>query len=213
MVKIKNAYPATFNVDYQEKHDRLTTLFRIIWTIPVLILLSVLTSSGSGTMMDEAGKEITNNGASISLGLFAATALMIVFRERYPKWWFDFSLELHRFTARVGSYLLLLTDRYPSTTDKQSVSLNFEYPDVKKDLNRWLPLVKWLLALPHYLVLFILIIAAIVSTIIAWFSILLTGSYPKTLFDFVVGVGRWCTRVEAYGFMLVTDEYPPFSLK
>lgn len=213
MVKIKKAYPATFHVDYEEKHDRLTTLFRIIWTIPVLILLSVLTSSGSGTMMGKAGKEITNSGASISLGLFAATALMIVFRERYPKWWFDFSLELHRFTARVGSYLFLLTDRYPSTTDKQSVSLNFEYPDVKKDLNRWLPLVKWLLALPHYLVLFILIIAAIISTIIAWFSILFTGRYPKTLFDFVEGVGRWSARVEAYGFMLVTDKYPPFSLK
>jgi hypothetical protein len=213
MAILKEDYPATFDVEYTEQHDRLTTLFRIVWCIPVLILVGVLTSSGGGDMMNEAGNEVSRNGASIGFGLSAATALMILFRQRYPRWWFDFSLELNRFSSRIGSYLFLLTDRYPSTTDKQSVKLNYEYPNVKEDLNRWLPLVKWLLAIPHYIVLFVLIMAALGSTIIAWFSILFTGRYPKGLFDFVVGVGRWSTRVDAYAFMLVTDKYPPFTLK
>ena len=145
-------------------------------------------------------------------GLFAATALMIAFRQKYPRWWFDFALELTRFSARVGAYLFLLTDKYPSTTDKQSVSLDVSYPDAEKDLDRLLPLVKWILAIPHYIVLAFLMIGVGFATIIAWFSILFTGEYPKSLFDYVVGVGRWCLRVNAYAFLLVTDEYPPFSL-
>jgi hypothetical protein len=213
MAILKERYPASFNIDYTEHHDRITTFFRLIWCVPVLILLTILTSSGGGDIANEAGKEVSRNGASIGFGLTAATALMILFRQRYPRWWFDFSLELNRFTSRIGCYLFLLTDRYPSTTDEQSVHVEFDYPDVKKDLNRWLPLVKWLLAIPHYVVLFVLIITAVGVTIIAWFSILFTGSYPKSLFDYVVGVGRWSTRVEAYAFMLVTDKYPPFSLK
>ncbi len=108
---------------------------------------------------------------------------------------------------------MLLTDRYPSATEKQSVQVDFEYPDVQRNLNRWLPLVKWILAIPHYIVIFVLLIAVVGSTILAWLAILFTGKYPKNLFDFVVGVVRWCTRVEAYAFMLVTDKYPPFSLK
>jgi hypothetical protein len=213
MALFKETYPASFEVDYVERHNRLTTLFRIIWSIPAVLLLVVLSASGGGEMANEAGKEVSNSSASIGFGLAAATALMILFRQRYPKWWFDFGLELHRFSSRVGSYLLLLTDYYPSTTDKQSVHLTFDYPNVQKDLNRWLPLVKWLLAIPHYIILCVLCIGVIGATILAWFSILFTGRYPKGLFDFVVGVGRWGTRVEAYAFMLVTDKYPPFSLK
>jgi hypothetical protein len=213
MTALRETYPARFDVEYVEQHDRLTTFLRIFWSIPVLILLAVLTLSGGGSAVNGAGEEISRNGASIVSGLAVATALMILFRQRYPRWWFDFSLELNRFSSRIGSYLFLLTDQYPSTTDKQSVQVDFDYPDVQKDLNRWLPLIKWLLAIPHYIVLFVLIFAAVISTIIAWFSILFTGRYPKSLFDFVVGVGRWCTRVEAYAFMLVTDKYPPFSLK
>lgn len=213
MAILKEQYPARFDVDYVEQHNRLTTFFRIVWSIPILILITILTSIGGGDTVNEIGKEVSSNGASISAGLTLATALMILFRQLYPKWWFDFSVELNRFTSRICSYVLLLTDRYPSTTDKQSVHLDFDYPNVQKDLNRWLPLVKWFLAIPHYIVLFVLVFAALVSTILAWFSILLTGKYPKGLFDFVVGVGRWSTRVEAYAFMLVTDKYPPFSLK
>ena len=137
---------------------------------------------------------------------------MIIFRQRYPRWWFDFSRELTRFGTRVGAYLFLLTDQYPSTVDEQSVHLEIDYPDVEDDLNRWMPLVKWLLAIPHYIVLSALGIAAFLAMIVAWFAILFTGQYPRALFDFIVGVGRWALRVEAYAILLVTDRYPPFSL-
>jgi len=138
--------------------------------------------------------------------------LMLVFRQRYPRWWFDFAVELARFGGRVAAYLLLLTDRYPSTVEAQSVHLEVAYPQVEQ-LNRWLPLIKWLLAIPHYIVLALLGIVVVLVTIVAWFAILFTGSYPRGLFDFVVGVGRWWTRVWAYAFLLVTDVYPPFSLR
>ncbi len=209
----KETYPANFNVDYPKKLDRLTTFFRIIWSIPALIIVTLLTASGSESFMNGAGKDASAGGGGIVAGLFAVTALMILFRQRYPRWWFDFALELNRYSSRVGSYLFLLTDRYPSTVEKQSVHLDIDYPDVQKDLNRWLPLVKWFLAIPHYIALVVLGLAALVATIIAWFAILFTGHYPKDLFDFVVGVGRWSVRVDAYAFLLTTDQYPPFSLK
>jgi hypothetical protein len=137
---------------------------------------------------------------------------MILFRRKYPRWWFDWNLELQRFTNRVSIYLALMDDRYPATDQQQSVHLDYVYPDAARDLNRWLPLVKWLLAIPHYIVLFFLWIAAIVVVIIAWFAILFTGRYPRGMFDFVQGVIRWGVRVVAYAFVLVTDRYPPFSL-
>jgi hypothetical protein len=155
---------------------------------------------------------VVSTGGGISGGLWLAIALILLFRVRYPRWWFDFARELTRFGARVGAYFALLTDRYPSTVDEQSVHLELEYPEVERDLNRWLPLVKWLLALPHYLVLVVLWAAAFVAIVLAWFAILVTGRYPRALFDFVVGVGRWSLRVNAYAFLLVTDRYPPFSL-
>jgi hypothetical protein len=153
-----------------------------------------------------------STGGGISAGLALVTALLLVFRARYPRWWFDFARELTRFGARLGASFALVTDRYPSTVDEQPVHLELAYPDVERDLNRWLPLVKWLLALPHYLALAVLWPAALVAVVVAWFAILLTGRYPRTLFDFVVGVGRWSLRVSAYAFLLVTDRYPPFSL-
>lgn len=204
-------YPATFDVDYPGEMDRLTTFFRLVWVIPIAIVLGLL-SGGGYSHVGEAGHTVQTTGGSIAAGLFVATVLMLVFRQRYPRWWFDFALELARFGSRVGAYVLLLTDRYPSTVDAQSVHLDVAYPPAEQ-LNRWLPLVKWLLAIPHYLVLVVMSVLVLLVTIIAWFTILFTGRYPRGLFDFTVGVGRWWTRVWAYAFLLVTDEYPPFSLR
>lgn len=164
----------------------------------------------------ETGKNLsraTESGGGVVAGLFAAMLLMIVFRQRYPRWWFDFGRELARFGMRVGAYLALLTDDYPSTTDEQSVHLELDYPDVEQDLNRFLPLVKWLLAIPHYIVLAVLAVVAIFAILVSWFAVVFTGRYPRGLFDYVVGVGRWGLRVQAYAILLVTDRYPPFSLQ
>lgn len=206
-------YAARLDIDYPERLDRLTTFLRPLWMIPIVIVYLLLTSGFGDTVVTRTGERITTSGEDISLGLFAATALLIVFRVRYPRWWFDFARELTRFGARILSYVALLTDRYPSTVEEQSVHLELDYPDVQRDLNRWLPLVKWFLALPHYLVLVALVLASVVAVVVAWFAILITGRYPRALFDFVVGVGRWGLRVSAYAFLLVTDKYPPFSLR
>lgn len=212
-------YPARLEVDYPEQLDRFTTLFRVLWIIPIAIILGLISGTGqtitNNVFLNQAGEVVRRTretaGGLVS-GLVFATALMIIFRQLYPRWWFDFSRELARFGYRVGAYLVLLTDRYPSTTDEQSVHLEIDYPDVKTSLNRWMPLVKWLLAVPHYLVLAFLGVAAVFAVIFAWFAILVTGRYPRGLFDFVVGVGRWMLRVNAYAFLLVTDRYPPFRL-
>ena len=212
MPPVPTVYPAQLAVDYTDEHNRVTTLFRVVLVIPIAIVCSVLTAGVTRTVYDQDGQVVSTTSGGIATGLFLATLMMIVFRQRYPRWWFDFALELTRFGARVGAYLVLLTDQYPSTVEAQDVHLEIDYPDVERDLNRWLPLVKWLLALPHYLVLVVLSVAAFVAVVIAWFAILFTGRYPRGLFDFVVGVGRWWLRVEAYAFLLVTDRYPPFSL-
>jgi hypothetical protein len=144
--------------------------------------------------------------------LLLAPLLMILFRHKYPRWWFDWNIALVNFITRVGTCIGLLTDVYPSTDEEQSVHIEIPYPDVPKDLNRWLPLVKWFLAIPHYIVLAFFGIAAFFCVVIAWFAILFTGRYPRGLFDFVVGVSRWGLRVAAYAFLLTTDRYPLFSL-
>ncbi|MCW2735572.1 DUF4389 domain-containing protein [Nocardioides sp.] len=206
------AYPARLEIDYTDEHDRVRTLFRIVLVIPIAIVYGVLTAGATRTVYDQGSEVMTSSSGGIISGLFGATLLMILFRRRYPRWWFDFAVELTRFGARIGAYVTLLTDAYPSTVEEQQVHLDVDYPDVEQDLNRWLPLVKWLLAIPHYVVLFFLFIGAVVAVVIAWFAILLTGRYPRGLFDYVVGVGRWSLRVQAYAFLLVTDQYPPFSL-
>lgn len=165
------------------------------------------------TATGEVVSQVSRSAGGIAGGLFGATLLMILFRRRYPRWWFDFALQFNRFTARVAAYGALLTDRYPSTVEEQSIHLDLDYPDVEKQLNRWLPLVKWFLVIPHLIVLFFLFIGAAFSVIIAWFAILFTGRYPRGLFDYVVGVGRWALRVSAYATLLLTDRYPPFSLR
>jgi hypothetical protein len=212
-------YPARLEIDFPETLDRFTTFFRLIWIIPILIILGLISGAGETVtytvFLNQAGEVIRrtrDTAGGLANGILLATALMIVFRQRYPRWWFDFSRELARFEARVGAYAALLTDQYPSTVEEQSVHLEIDYPDVQRDLNRWMPLVKWFLAIPHYIVLIFLTIAAVFAVIIAWFAILFTGRYPRALFDYVVGVARWWLRVSAYAFMMVTDRYPPFSL-
>jgi hypothetical protein len=204
------AYPVQFSVDYPDRSlNRLTTAFRIFVAIPILIVLGSV--SGSTGLRAYSGKgSIALSGAGGLL--FFGPLLMILFRRKYPRWWFDWNLELQRFTNRVAAYVLLMDDRYPSTDEQQAVHLDYVYPDASRELNRWLPLVKWLLVIPHFIVLVFLWIAAIVVAIIAWFAILFTGRYPKGMFDFVQGVIRWGARVIAYAFALVTDRYPPFRL-
>ncbi len=201
-------YPLKFSVDYpKEKRDRLTCFFRLFIAIPILIVIGTIGTSYSWTA---SGAQAAGAGLSI---IFVPTLLMILFRQKYPRWWFDWNLAFSRFMARISSFLYLFRDEYPSTDEEQAVHLDFHYPDVKKDLNRWLPLVKWFLAIPHYIILACLSIAAIVVLIIAWFAILFTGVFPRGMFDFVVGVCRWGYRVQAYAFLLITDKYPPFSFE
>jgi Domain of unknown function (DUF4389) len=198
-----SAYPLSFDVDYPDRAlNRWTTAFRLILAIPVLIVIAVL-SGGTGA-------HVAITGATAFL--FIPTLLLILLRQKYPRWWFAFALELLRFDARVTSYVFLLRDEYPSVDEEQAVHVDVPYPDARRDLNRWLPLVKWFLAIPHYVVLLFLYIAVIVVVIVSWFAILFTGRYPRGIFDFVVGVMRWELRVVAYAFLLTTDRYPPFSL-
>ena len=207
-------YPARLEIDYPEQVSRVKTLFRIILVIPVLVVAALVTGSlvGVETASDTANDLI--EGLAVTGGiLFLATLLTLLFRRKYPRWWFDWNLELTRFTTRVGAYLGLLRDEYPSTDQQQAVHLDLDYPDAAHDLKRWLPLVKWLLAIPHYVVLAVLFVASLVVTVIAWFAIIFTERYPRGMFEFVVGVGRWSLRVEAYAYLLITDRYPPFSLK
>ncbi len=206
----QTTYPARLSIDYPDRLlNRLTTGFRIFVIIPILIVLGTV----SGTQWAwRYGHGASYSAAGAGGLLFLGPLLLILFRQKYPRWWFDWNLELQRFSTRAIAYLALMDDRYPSTDDHQSVHLDFDYPDVPRDLNRWLPLVKWLLAIPHYIVLFFLDIGAVVVVIVAWFAILFTGTYPRGMFDFVEGVLRWHTRVLAYALVLVTDAYPPFRL-
>ena len=207
------SYPANLSIDYPDrKLNRLTSFFRFFTSIPIWIIVALLVG------ITFQGRDWGRGGDGWHWGLYTAglvvlpTLLMILFRQKYPKWWFDWNVALVKFSARVSAYLALMRDEYPSTDEDQAVHIDLPYPDVKKDLNRWLPLVKWFLAIPHIIILVFLGIAATVCMIIAWFAILFTGRYPKGLFDFVLGVFRWSLRVEAYAFLLITDKYPPFAL-
>jgi len=202
MAQVPERYPANLTVDYPESLDRLTTFFRIFTVIPIAIILGLLLAGGG----DRSGFY------GIAWYVFLPTVLMLLFRQKYPRWWFDWNYALISFAARVTAYAALLRDEYPSTDEEQAVHVELFYPDARTDLNRWLPLVKWLLAIPHYIVLFFLYIAAFVAVVIAWFAILFTTRYPRSLFDFVVGVIRWTLRVDAYAYLLTTDRYPPFTL-
>lgn len=200
-------YPVRLSVDYPDrKLNRLSTLLRLLWIIPIAIVLALV--SGSTLAVNGTTAIVAGGGL-----LFLAPLLMILFRQKYPRWWFDWNLELYRFSTRVAAYLAVMDDRYPSTDEQQSVRLDIDYPDVPRDLNRFLPLVKWILVIPHIIVLAFIGIAAVFAVIFAWFAILFTGRYPRGLFDFVEGFLRWGTRVTGYAFLLATDRYPPFSLR
>lgn len=204
-------YPVQFSVEYPDRPlDRMTTFFRLFVAIPILIVLGGVAGGTWEWSAHDSRVAVTAAGAGGLL--FFAPLLMIVFRQKYPRWWFDWNLELLRFSNRVSAYLALMDDRYPATDEAQAVHLDYPYPDVQRDLNRWLPLVKWFLAIPHYIVLAFLYVAAVVVVIVAWFTILFTERYPRGLFDLVEGVMRWHNRVVAYAFTLVTDQYPPFSM-
>ena len=209
---MNETHPVRFAVDYPDRPlNRLTTAFRIFTVIPIAIVLcSIIGWSGNYT---NAGGDTVWVGAGGTGLLFLPPLLMLVFREKYPRWWFDWNLALQRFSNRVGIYLALMDDRYPSTDEEQSVHLDYPYPDAQAGLNRWLPLVKWLLAIPHYVVLLFLYLAVLFAVIAAWFAVLFTGRYPRGLFDFVEGAARWQNRVVGYALVLVTDRYPPFSLR
>ena len=204
----ESLYPIQFDVDYPEEPlNRLTTFFRLIVVIPIAIVLSLI--SGGAINFDD----FALSGGAVAGGLFFALLLMIMFRRKYPRWWFDWNLALMKFSSRVSAFFTLLRDEFPSTDEEQAVHLEFPYPNAETELNRWLPLVKWLLAIPHYIVLVILGILAFFAVVFSWFAILFTGRYPVGLFSFVVGVMRWSNRVTGYAFLLVTDRYPPFSLR
>lgn len=192
MAEAKEQYPVSLSIDYSERADKLTTFFRIFTVIPIFIILALLTNGGGF--------------------VFVPTLLMILFRKKYPKWWFDWNVSLTKFGTRVFSYLLLLRHEYPSTDEEQAVHIEIPYPDAKVELHCGMPLVKWFLAIPHLIILCFLYIAVAICTIISWFAILFTGNYPRGLFDFVVGVIRWSLRISVYAFLLTTDRYPPFKL-
>jgi hypothetical protein len=204
---IEMDYPVTLNVDFPERLSRLTTFFRIFTIIPILIIIGLLSWGLQGSDSEGMNYQYAAGGIVV-----LPLILMILFRKKYPRWWFDWNLALTKFSTRVWAYFMLLRDEYPSTDEEQAVHIEIPYPNAKEDLKRGLPLVKWFLAIPHYIVLCFLFIAVVVSAIIAWFAILFTARYPKALFDFVVGVSRWSLRVDAYAFLLTTDRYPPFRL-
>jgi hypothetical protein len=207
-VMVAGNYPARLHIDYPEgERDRLTTFFRLLLVIPIAVIMALISPEAMSA-------EGTNWTFICGCGgfLFLPLVLMILFRQKYPHWWFDWNLAMVRFSTRVASYFALLMDDYPSTDEEQAVHLDIVYPDAQQDLNRWMPLVKWFLAIPHYIALFFLGIVAVVVLILAWFSIVFTGRCPREWFDLIVGVERWYLRVVAYAFLLVTDEYPPFRL-
>jgi hypothetical protein len=203
-------YPATLTIDYPDKPlNRLSSFFRIFYAIPIFIILALI----FGMYNYNSPKSLSDHWAYFNtVYLFLPLVLMLLFRRKYPRWWFDWNVTLLKFVIRANAYLFLLRDEYPSTDDEQAVHIEIPYPDASTELNRWLPLVKWILAIPHLIVICFLLIGTLFCVICAWFAIIFTGRYPRSLFDYVVGVERWSIRLSAYAYLLVTDKYPPFRL-
>lgn len=215
MAETTTAYPVSLSIDYPDRNlDRLTSFFRFPIFLPIFFILILITSGGYGGNGANGWSGADGwSYAGATAGLVVLPLILkLLFRKKYPKWWFDWNVALTKFSARVSAYIALLRDEYPSTDEDQSVHIDIPYPDAQKDLQRGMPLVKWFLAIPHLIVLAFLYVAVIVVVVIAWFAILFTGRYPRDLFNFVVGVFRWSLRVAAYAFLLTTDNYPPFRL-
>ena len=202
--------PIDLDIEFPDgQRNRASVVFRPLLAIPILVVLAALGGPALGGARGGGGLFFIG----LASGLVVVPPLLtIVFRKKYPRWWFDFNLAFLRFDNRVIGYLLLTSDRFPSTDDEQAVHLTVPYPDVSSDLNRFMPLIKWLLATPHYLALLVLDLGVVIATIAAWVAIVLTGRHPRRLFDYTVGVMRWHNRVVCYAFALVTDNYPPFRL-
>lgn len=186
-------YPLRFSVEYPERLSRLLIFVKWLLAIPHFIVLYLL---------------------ALIAYLFVFIAFFaILFTKKYPKGLFDFVVGYYRWNANVGAYTELLRDEYPPFSwegGRYPVTLEVDYPE---EMSRWLPLVKWLLAIPHYIALFFVGLIALLLLIIAFFAILFTGRFPRGMFDFIVGAARWNYRVTAYAGLLLTDAYPPFSLK
>mmetsp|Transcript_12298 Transcript_12298/g.29571 ORF Transcript_12298/g.29571 Transcript_12298/m.29571 type:complete len:269 (-) Transcript_12298:213-1019(-) len=189
-----SSYPARLEVDYREDDvSRIEVLLRIFKIIPVLLFSAFVGST-----------------------LYLSTLIMVMFQLKYPRWWFDFRLEYKRYSTRIGTFVALMTDKYPSTTDEQIVHLDIDYPgqDVSQSMNRWGPLYKIILSVPHFFICFALKIGYLLALVVVWIYLLVAGGkYPKFIFDYIVSYWRWSLRYDAYTFLLVTDEYPPFSMK
>jgi hypothetical protein len=187
-------YPAAFDVEYPERLSHWKVLLKWLFAIPQFIIVYLLQAV---------------NSVIIFIAFFA-----VLFTKKWPRGMFDFSLQIQRWTFNTYAYALtLMRDEYPPFTGERGqypLTLEVEY---REDLSRWMIFVKWLLAIPHVIVLAFLGIAAYVAVVIAFFAVLFTGKYPRGLFDFVVGTARWAVRVNAYAFWFMTDRYPPFSLK
>jgi hypothetical protein len=203
MLEDKN-YPAQLSIKYNNKSNRVTVFFRLFLVLPILIIFILLL----GLLVQD------NDSNAVQIGggfLFFPIMLMIVFRQKYPKWWFDWVYELTKFVNRVSAYMMLLTDKYPSTDEEQDVEVSLEYPNVKEDLNRYLPLIKWLLAIPHLLIMIIFLVLWLLLSPIVWLIVLIMGKMPEKLFNFLVGFLRYVLRVGAYSILLITDKYPSFN--
>lgn len=186
-------YAARLDVNYPGRSNRLTVLIRLILAIPVIIIVGLI------------------NGTRIMQLVWLLVVLALLIVKRYPEILWTVQSWFAVFSTRTTLYIDLLADGYP-WNDDPTVRIELDEPDGSQ-LSRFLPLIKWLLALPHYIVLALLGIVAFVCIVLAWLAILITGSYPAPLFNFVLGVNRWGFRVNAYVFVLNTDRYPPFSLK
>lgn len=194
-----NSVEITVDADLGPR-KRLSVFFRPLLLLPVVILLSLL---GGSSLSDDSSWGST---------VFLALALIVIFTGTYPTWLLTFIHGLQAFELKIGAYALLLRDEYPSLADRPFAQVLYPNIEGGARLKRFMPLVKWFLAIPHYVVLLLTGIAVFLLTVLAWFSILFTGRYPTSFLPFVVGWLKYYNRVVGYAFTLVTDQYPQFRL-